>query len=125
MSDDKEATTLHDYLWFLQNLDKFDDFPINKKFKNQHKYTTYLESLDQYLTSFLKRSRPLQDVQAFEKNVEKTFEPKYNEGRIPGWEKNEDFYDDMKMQYCPPCKKLFITNEAYVSHLLGKKHKNA
>jgi hypothetical protein len=31
----------------------------------------------------------------------------------------------MKMQYCQQCKKLFITNEAYVSHLLGKKHKNA
>ena len=26
------------------------------------------------------------------------------------------------MEYCPDCKKLFITNEAFVSHLMGKKH---
>ena len=26
------------------------------------------------------------------------------------------------MEYCPNCKKLFITNEAFVSHLMGKKH---
>ena len=42
-----------------------------------------------------------------------------------GWEKNDDHYDELKTQYCLQCKKLFITNEAYVSHLLGKKHKNA
>lgn len=26
------------------------------------------------------------------------------------------------MEYCANCKKLFITNEAFVSHLMGKKH---
>ena len=85
MSDGKEATKLHDYLWFLQNLDRFDDFPINRKFKNQHKYVTYLEALDGYLISFLKRSRPLEDIEALQKNVEKTFQNKFSEGRIPGW----------------------------------------
>jgi hypothetical protein len=73
MADAKETTKLHDYLWFLQNLDKFDDFVVNKKFKNQHKYVTYLDSLKDYLTSFLKRSRPLYDVQDFDSNVVKTF----------------------------------------------------
>ena len=125
MADTKETTKLHDYLWFLQNMDKFDDFLVNKKLKNQHKYSTYLDSLKDYLSSFLKRSRPLYDVQQFENNVNQTFSAKYSEGRLPGWENNEDYFDDIKMQYCPPCKKLFITNEAYVSHLLGKKHKNA
>jgi hypothetical protein len=43
--------------------------------------------------AFLKRSRPLHDVEAFVKNVEKSFEVKFSEGRIPGWEKNEEFYD--------------------------------
>jgi hypothetical protein len=65
MSEGKETTKLHDYLWFLQNLDKFDDFSINKKFKNQHKYVSYLEILDGYLSSFMKRSRPLYDVKEF------------------------------------------------------------
>jgi len=78
MSDGKEATKLHDYLWFLQNLDKFDDFQINRKFKNQHKYVTYLESLDNYLTSFLKRSRPLEDVASFDNNIKKSFQTKFS-----------------------------------------------
>ena len=61
MEDSKELTKLHDYLWFLQNMDKFDDFPINKKIKNSAKYTTYLTHIYQYLANFHQRSRPLQD----------------------------------------------------------------
>lgn len=45
MEDSKETTRLHDYLWFLQNMDKFDDFPINKKFKHHPKYVNYLNRL--------------------------------------------------------------------------------
>lgn len=59
MEESKEVSKLHDYLWFLQNMDKFDDFPINKKVKNQAKYTTYLNHLYQYLASFYQKSRPL------------------------------------------------------------------
>jgi len=44
-----------------------------------------LESLDIYLSSFLKRSRPLHDIEAFEKSIEKGFESRYSEGRIAGW----------------------------------------
>jgi hypothetical protein len=61
MEDTKETTRLHDYLWFLQNMDKFDDFPVNKKFKHQAKYTNFLNNLYQYLSNFLQRSRPLFD----------------------------------------------------------------
>lgn len=50
---------LHDYLWFLQNMDKFDDFALGKKMKHQHKYMNYLNSLISYLSSFIQRSRPL------------------------------------------------------------------
>ncbi len=65
MEDNKESTRFHDYLWFLQNLDKFDDFPINKKFKHQHKYLTYLNALKDYLYSFLSRSKPLMNMVEF------------------------------------------------------------
>jgi hypothetical protein len=46
-------------------MDKFDDFPINKKFKHQAKYTAYLNSLYSYLANYVRRSRPLFDLQAF------------------------------------------------------------
>ena len=35
--EDKENLKLHDYLWFLQNMDKFDDFSLQKKMKHQKK----------------------------------------------------------------------------------------
>jgi len=62
MEENRETQRLHDYLWFLQNLDKFDDFPIKKKFKNQAKYLPYLQSVYSYLASFIRRSRPLFDI---------------------------------------------------------------
>jgi len=65
MEESKETTRLHDYLWFLQNMDKFDDFPLNRKFRNQVKYTTYLNNLYNYLSSFMKRSRPLYNYAEF------------------------------------------------------------
>jgi hypothetical protein len=74
MEDAKETTHLHDYLWFLQNMDKFDDFSINKKFKQQAKYVTYLNSLYNYLSDFLQRARPLFDFKGFESTFEKSFE---------------------------------------------------
>ncbi len=46
-------------------MDKFDDFPINKKFKHQAKYTNYLNLLYQYLTDYIKRSRVLFDLKKF------------------------------------------------------------
>lgn len=74
MEDSKETTRLHDYLWFLQNMDKFDDFPINKKFKNQAKYAAYLNNLYNYLADFLQRSKPLFNFQDFEGSFEKIFQ---------------------------------------------------
>jgi len=44
-------------------MDKFDDFSINKKFKNQSKYTAYLNNLYNYLADFIKKSRPLLNYQ--------------------------------------------------------------
>ena len=38
-----------------------------------------------------------------------------------GWDDNEHVDED-KFQYCHYCKKLYINNDAFVGHLLGKKH---
>ena len=62
MEDQKETQRLHDYLWFLQNMDKFDDFAINRKYKHQSKYIAYLQNLYSYLAGFVRRARPLFDI---------------------------------------------------------------
>jgi splicing factor 3A subunit 3 len=79
---------LHDYLWFLQNMDKFDDFPLSRKFKHQAKYTAYLNNLFNYLSSFIKRSRPLFDLEGLLTSFDPIFEERYKEGKIPGWDHN-------------------------------------
>ena len=69
MEESGETTRLHDYLWFLQNMDKFDEFPINKKYKHQPKYTAYLDRLYTYLWDFIERSRPLSDHSSLQHSI--------------------------------------------------------
>lgn len=83
--DQGSNSKFHDYLWFLQNMDKFDDFPLNRKFKHQHKYITYLQKIQKYLTSFIVRSKPLFDLKEFAQKVDKKFEEDYENGHLPGW----------------------------------------
>ena len=60
-----DGLKLHDYLWFLQNMDKFEDFSLNKKMKHHFKYLNYLRLLRTYLESYIKRSRPLFHIEEF------------------------------------------------------------
>ena len=97
-------------MWFLQNMDKFDDFPINKKIKHQSKYSNYLNVLYAYLADFYKKSRPLENFDKIEEGFEATFVEKYKEGRIIGWDQNVEPVDEEKAEYCSNCNKLFISN---------------
>lgn len=63
--EEKEGLKIHDYLWFLQNMDKFDDFTLSRKMKHNFKYLSYLKSLSAYLESFMRRSRPLFQLKEF------------------------------------------------------------
>ena len=95
LEDSKETTKLHDYLWFLQNMDKFDDFPINKKIKHHGRYTTYLNLLFSHLSDFYARSRPLDNIAELEKKIGKVFDEKYRDNKIMGWDtSNNDYIDE-------------------------------
>ena len=113
---------LHDYLWFLQNFDKFDDFSLGKKMKHHYKYINYLKMLNKYLEEFIKRSKPLFHFDKYMENVETQFESKFSEGRLPGWEEEHDNLDESEWQYCAYCEKLYIRDRAYIDHLSGKNH---
>ena len=67
-------------------MDRFDDFALNKKIKHHYKYSSYLKSLYNYLASFIKRSKPLFDFDNFMKEIEKSFEEKFSNNKMPGWE---------------------------------------
>ena len=86
LEENKDTTHLHDYLWFLQNMDKFDDFAINRKIKFQSKYAAYLNMLYEHLSSFFKRSRPLDNFGLFEHTIMVNFEDKYAKNKVIGWD---------------------------------------
>ena len=92
MEESKNTTCLHDYLWFLQNMDKFDDFSVNRKFKYQAKYVAYLKNLEEYLEGFMKRSRPLFNIEEF-MNMKESFEGKYAQGKLIGWDHQNEGVD--------------------------------
>lgn len=43
------------------------------------------------------------------------------QGKAVGWDDTEHI-DENNIQYCQYCKKLYLNNDAFVGHLLGKKH---
>jgi splicing factor 3A subunit 3 len=118
----QEGLKLHDYLWYLQNFDKFDDFALNKKMKHQSKYLAYLKELSAYLEGFVRRAQPLFGLEDFCTNVRQEFESKYSEGRVHGWEPELDVLDESEWQFCSYCEKLYIRERAYIDHLSGKNH---
>lgn len=59
-------------------------FKIPKDKKNQD-YLRYIESLGDYLYSFITRVKPLVDIDAELEQNKADFEKKWTEGTFPGW----------------------------------------
>ncbi|VDN08022.1 unnamed protein product [Thelazia callipaeda] len=76
-----------DYLAFLSDFDHFTDFAISSK--KSSNYRGYLNALKEYLISFLARTRPLLDVDEEFENVGFEFDKKWEEGTVPGWNKDQ------------------------------------
>ncbi|KAI9886990.1 MAG: hypothetical protein M1823_001206 [Watsoniomyces obsoletus] len=141
-----DLTTLHeDYLnlrgvkrvTYLQYLDLFDVFsppqcPMKRAEKNTDQYFTYLGSLAAYLESFLKRTRPLEDLDKLFVEIERKFEAAWDADEIPEWSveghstsvgpKVGDSGHTGEGVWCADCEKEFKNENVYKNHLSGKKH---
>ncbi|KAF2455704.1 hypothetical protein BDY21DRAFT_289369 [Lineolata rhizophorae] len=125
-------TTRMTYLHYLDNFDKLwpPECLIKKSDKMSEKYFTYVTSLSEYLESFLRRSRPLEDVDKMIAEFEAEFETMWNEHKVPGWTSDEPskakkggVSEPQESVYCEACDKYFSTKGVYDGHLNGKKHK--
>ena len=77
-----------DRISYLQYLAEYDHmFAIPREKKNTQEYKRYLESLLDYLYSYLERVRPLLDIDTELVNAKKDFEKKWLDGKFPGWPK--------------------------------------
>ena len=126
-------------LSYLQYLDNFDAFepprlPIKRQNKITDQYLQYVARLATYLDSFVRRTRPLEDLSKMFLRYQREFDTAWESGTVPGWTKDQDTSMSTEPQtegtgsgmWCPDCEKEFTNQNVYSSHLTGKKHlKNA
>lgn len=136
-------------LTYLNYLDKFHDFAAigGPEVKRQDAYRTYVSSLRQYLISYLRKIRPLDDVDAIVQSAEQTFEDQWQQSTVAGWEDGGKEWaqplpkkqkeqpekvtaDQAKASvdggvWCEACQKSFAKQSVFDGHLNGKNHKKA
>ena len=142
-----DLTTLHeDYLnlpgikrlSYIQYLENFDVFvppqcPIKRADKTTDQYFAYVGRLANYLEGFLKRTRPLEDLDRLFMTFDQDFEKVWETNGVPGWgldiqpvgpaaPKTEGTGEGL---WCPDCEKEFKNENVYKSHISGKKHLKA
>ena len=123
-------------LTYLQYLDNFDAFepprlPMKRQNKVTDAYLQYVTDLDSYLESFVRRTRPLDDLQKLFTRFEREFETAWDKGEVPGWPKDDpqpttnggpQTEGTGSGIWCADCEKEFNNPNVYKSHLTGKKH---
>jgi len=140
-----DLTSLHeDYLnlpgvkrlTYLQYLDNFDAFepprmPIKRQNKISDAYLKYVADLAGYLESFVRRTRPLDDLPKLFTRMDREFETAWEAGKVPGWGKEESSVTAAAGPrtegtgegiWCADCEKEFHNQNVYKAHLTGKKH---
>ena len=127
---------------YLQYLDSFDSFtppkcPVSRKDKMTDEYFSYVGSLAQYLESFLRRTKPLENLEKVFKGFDEEFEQEWEQDKVPGWEAQKSTTATSSGNgpvtegtgegvWCADCEKEFKNDNVYKAHLTGKKHiKNA
>ncbi|KAH7396124.1 hypothetical protein BKA66DRAFT_566630 [Pyrenochaeta sp. MPI-SDFR-AT-0127] len=143
-----DLTTLHEQylnlpvhqharrLTYLQYLDLFDVFTppqcnIRRDQKKSEAYFQYLKALQDYLEGFMRRTKPLENLDKLFANFDKEFVELWEKDEVSGWEKNAPSSAPTNGEaqgegiWCSACNKGFSKETVYEAHLSGKKHKKA
>lgn len=117
------------YLNYLDSFDKFETIPRADKTKDQ--YFQYVGALSTYLEDFMRRTKPLEDLDKLFTSFDKEFEEKWEKDEVTGWSLKADTKKDADAPategsgegvWCPDCEKEFKNDNVYKAHLTGKKH---
>jgi splicing factor 3A subunit 3 len=134
-----DLTTIHELylnlpdikrLTYLQYLDNFDQFApplcsIKRPKKMTDQYFDYVGQLAAYLESFMRRTRPLEDLETLFNTFDAEFDKAWNDDDVPGWKLEAPAptagpgTDGI---WCADCEKEFKNENVYKGHLNGKKH---
>ena len=119
---------------YIQYLDMFDIFTppqcsVKRADKTTDQYSNYVKSLASYLEEFMKRTRPLEDLDKIFKSFDQDFDKAWDEGMMHGWGAPENHGSAGPITqgtgegiWCPDCEKEFKNDNVYKAHLTGKKH---
>lgn len=114
------------YLQYLDQMDAFEFTPQKEKMRED--YFAYLSALAQYLETFMRRTRPLQDTDAMLTGFDKDFREAWENGSLKGWESQTSVPDGPVTQgtgagtWCEACQKEITNDNVYKAHLTAKKH---
>ncbi|RDA95890.1 hypothetical protein CP533_5222 [Ophiocordyceps camponoti-saundersi (nom. inval.)] len=118
-------------LTYLQYLENFDNFTpghggIRRAEKLSDQYLQYVTQLVEYLTSFRKRTRPLDDTDKVLREFDQEFDKAWENDSVQGWalDKPADASKttDEAAVWCDDCEKEFKNSNVYNGHLNGRKH---
>lgn len=123
-------------LTYLQYLDLFDIFDpsqsnITRDQKLNDDYFSYLKALCEYLESFMRRTKPLENLDKLFDTFDAEFDELWAKEEVPGWEKNVQqaapTEGDQPNEgiWCSACQRSFAKETVYEAHLTGRKHKKA
>ncbi|KAI5854321.1 hypothetical protein BZA05DRAFT_393876 [Tricharina praecox] len=120
------------YLQYLSVYDQFAQFTRAQKMNDR--YFRYLTGVADYLESFLRRTRPLEDPDKIVAGIEAAFAEAWEKDEVPGWSKTlpaaatetpSDSGDNTTTTasiYCDACQKSFSNKNVYEHHTSSKKH---
>lgn len=86
---------------------------------------SYIAALHSYLVSFLKRTRPLEDVESSMTESELDFIKLWDEGKMEEWfdkKDGEPVDGTTEGIWCAACQKMYSKQTVYDAHLKSRKH---
>lgn len=119
------------YLQYLSVFDRFANFTTAQK--RGEKYFQYITGLANYLESFLRRTKPLEDPDRIIADIESSFTTAWEADDVPGWGKHAPTPataasaapTDPTALFCSICQKPFTNKNVYTHHMSSKKHLKA
>ncbi|CAA7259619.1 unnamed protein product [Cyclocybe aegerita] len=99
---------------------------LPKETRHTKDYETYLKNLHGYLLSFTKKTQPIVDIDARQREVALDFERKWDAKEIPGWEdpsesKSQENGNNGGL-WCGACQRHYAKQTVYDAHLTSKRH---
>lgn len=124
------------YLQYLQIFDNFAPGSGGPKTADKltDQYFKYVGELAQYLESFMRRIRPLENLDKVLSTWDKEFDEAWEKDEIEGWKDEtpatEPTGEAKKLSspdavWCDACEKEFKNENVYKGHLNGRKHLKA